>query len=168
MKYKAKVELNDYDTRSLIDEIAAAGIPITGVHSGSGQLIIETPVPLSSEELNALKEVVSNHEPIWFEWIEDGNSRREKVISCEEVDSITAHRIRRIIGGTDPIQEQMKVLRLSLYAHEIRLQVLEGKNPGAENIALAETITSQLLALNAQIEAIRAEGKAFKELKGWS
>lgn len=169
MRYKAKVpDLNEFDTRILQDEIAAAGIPVKGVHPGNGQLVIETPGTLTPEELTALRAVVTNHEPIWFEWTENGVARREKVMSGEEVDSVTSHRIRRVIGGTDPVQTQLRDLRRAAYAHEIRLQVLEGKNPSAEHIALANAITEQLLALNAQIEVIRAEGAAFKTARGWS
>lgn len=87
------------------------------------------------------------------------------VLTAADVDVVTAKRIRALIGGVDPIQEQLKGLRQVAWAEHVKA------NPGDFSQAdqdKASTIIAASLTLNEQIEAIRAEGKAFKQSKGWA
>lgn len=91
--------------------------------------------------------------------------------SASEIDLVTAYRIRQLICPTSTdieiqMQEEAKVARIAKWAMEIRMQVLEGKSPSATDIATANIITTQMLAINAQIETIRTEGTSYKTTNG--
>lgn len=169
MRYPYPVaKIDDYDITALSKEIAAAGLAgLRAVHIGGSFVVAEFSVALTPQEETTLLGVFLAHTPTWLTWTENGVTKKEAVRCADDVDRVTGQRIRKVIGGQDPLQTQLKQLRLVAYAHEIRLQAIEGKNPSAESVALAEAITAQSLAINTQIEAIRAEGTAFNAAKGW-
>ncbi len=99
-------------------------------------------------------------------------------LSAKAVDYITAFRIRQVISTViyatsedtiiAQIQDQLKVIRQSLWSHEIRMQNLEFKSsvitvaPSSADLITAQTIATQMLALNITIETIRTEGTNYK------
>lgn len=92
-------------------------------------------------------------------------------VSCAaDVDRITADRIRALIGGIDPIQEQLKQLRLGVWSQYAADHATwpDGTTIAQDDKTSAAAILTAGQALNAQIEALRAEGKAFKASRGWT
>ena len=166
MRYKSKIiDHKNYDPLTLREEAASAGIPIQSLFIGSGQIVIEVPSQLTEQEVVALRDVITGHAPIWFEWTKNGVTYKEMVRCAEDVDKVTSRRIRDLIGGNDPIQEQLKVLRMSLFAHDV---ALFPNDYTSEQQTQAAVIRAQMLATNTQIEVIRTEGQTFKASKGWT
>lgn len=166
MRYVYKVKsIDDFDLKLLGRQIQEAGLPLGGLHAGCGSLVMAMSAVLDRTEKLLLDSVIRDHAPVWFSWTdEDGQMRKDKVSSVEDVDRITGMRIRNSVGGHDPVQEQMKLLRLAVWAQDVQL------NP-TEYSAVEKTRAAQIrqTVLNAhnRIEAIRQEGKSFKTSHGW-
>lgn len=166
MRYVYKLKsIDDYDLNLLSRQIQEAGLLLGGLHAGCGAIVAVVNAVFDKSEKLILDSVIRDHAPIWFSWTnEDGQARKEKVSSAEDVDRITGMRIRNSVGGYDPVQEQMKLLRLAVWAQDVQL------NP-TDYSAFEKTRVAQIrqAVLNAhnRIEAIRQEGKSFKTSKGW-
>lgn len=124
----------------------------------SADQAITLDVPDEADEA-AVAAVVAAHDPAAAPMFQG-----EYVASAAQVDAITARRIRAAIGGADPVQEQLKQLRLSTWADYVLGHQTDFT---AEDVARAQGIVTAALALHAAIEAIRAEGRAFKQARGW-
>ncbi|KKU25670.1 MAG: hypothetical protein UX37_C0016G0014 [Microgenomates group bacterium GW2011_GWA2_46_16] len=157
-------DITNYDIDQLAQEIRSAGLDVQAIHSGNGVLLFEFQAAIADAEKPILQNIVSSHSPTWFEWTENEQLKRHKVKCAEDVDKLTAMRIRNLIGGSDPIQEQLKQIRLSLWAHDVQLH---SNDYLQADIDMAAQIRNQMLTINTNIEAIRNEGKDFKTGKGW-
>lgn len=167
--YPCKVaDVNAYDLPLLVKELNTAGLPALEIHIGASVLLIEMSRAITAQEKDTLSSAVAIHSPTWFTWTENGQTVREKVRCAEDVDRLTAQRIRGIVSGYDSIQEQLKQLRLTCWALNARVKVLEGQAISAADTTMANAITVQMIAVNASIESVRQEGKTFKILHNWS
>ena len=88
----------------------------------------------------------------------------QPVRSAVDVDVVTASRIRSLIGGVDPIQEQLKYLRLVIWAQWVNAHPTDFTEADKSK---ADTIISTSLALDSKIEKIRAEGTLYKKNNKW-
>src|SRR5574337_62805 len=158
-RYSRRVsDIRDYDLVLLTQEVITAGLPVENIYAGTGLLLFEFPGALTDQEKTTLQDVIIAHAPILFTWTENGVTRSEQVHCAEDVDRITARRVRAFIGGIEPIQEQLKQLRLSLWAHETRIKVLEGATVSSADQTAASNLTSLMLLTHSLIEGIRTEG----------
>ena len=92
------------------------------------------------------------------------------VYDAPTVDAVTAARIRRAVGGADPIQEQLKQLRLALvhtYAVD-HAQWPDGTPVNDQEKADARAFLMAARQGHQTIERLRAEGRAMKGCKGWA
>jgi len=165
-RYRMQVpDIEAYDIQLLQAEIAQAGLAVVGVYIGSSQLIIEVPELLSASERDILRGILTSHLPIWFTWVERGATLRQKVSCAEDVDRITAMRIRGLFGdGMDPVQGQLRavtVLIMSLYKNIATATSLGDLKTQAQADA------SQWMALFNRRQQIIQEGKDFKQLQGF-
>lgn len=164
-KTLAVSNIHNYDIPVLQQELVGAGIPITAIHKGSGAIVFEFSESPTEGQITSLQTIVTNHTPDTFTWTGDnGESRSECVRCAEDVDRLTGRRIRGTIGGQDPVQEQLKQLRLALWS--VIVQLHPSNYTQAERDTAAQ-IEIDLLAINTEVEAIRLEGKNYKTSKGW-
>lgn len=156
--YKVK-DINNFDRLALLNELAEAKIPIIDVHIGNGMVVFEMSINPDFALKTALKTVVDNHKPKWFKWEAGRNKHKRIVRNSEDIDRITSARIRNEVGGDDPMQTQLKILREYTTALDVRL------NPSdftPSQIIRAQKAISRGRNLNLKIENIRKEGKTFK------
>lgn len=111
---------------------------------------------LTESHIAALKAVLAAHDstPIMFQG--------EQVWDAASVDAVTVKRIMAVAGD---INSQIKSLRLAVWAEHVKGN---GNAFGQADKDKADAIIAASLALNTQVEAIRAEGVAFKQSKGWA
>lgn len=107
-------------------------------------------------QIDAIKTALAAHDstPITFQGAQ--------VWDAASVDAVTVKRIAAIAGD---INSQIKALRLAVWAEHVKGN---GNAFGQDDKDKADTIIAASLALNTQVEAIRAEGIAFKQSKGWA
>lgn len=82
--------------------------------------------------------------------------------SAQEVDVITAQRIRDLYGSVD---EELKSLRQAIYSVFVLSAPQWAPNPKEKSKALK--IGDELLDKHMIIESYISEGKNFKKSKGW-
>lgn len=114
------------------------------------------PDSLTQAQKDAINQVVYAHvytAPATYNGIE--------VWSAATVDAVTVKRIEGIAGD---INSQLKALRLAVWAQHVKSN---GNAFGQADKDKADAIIATSLAMNAQIEAIRAEGIALKQSKGF-
>ena len=99
-----------------------------------------------------------------FKWTEPDKAGTEKVTSAEKVDKVTAMRIRKFIGSSSPMDEQLKQLRLSAFAQDVKR---DPSTYSAEEITQADAIINESRELNSKVEEIRKQGRGFKIKVGW-
>lgn len=103
------------DLATLKQKMASAGVNVLDINLGNGALILQTPDDLTATQKTAIDAIVSTHAPMNFTWMEGGRQRKAMVRTREDVDRITAMRIRSLHGDDDPIQAQIKVLTVLLF-----------------------------------------------------
>ncbi len=152
-------DIKAFDRPTLLNELTEAKLPIVDLHIGNGLIVFEMETSLDTDLKTALKTTVDNHKPSWFTWSAGKNKYKRVVRNNEDMDRITSSRIRAEIGGDDPVQNQLKVMREYVTALDIQL------NPSRftpVQVRMAAKAISRGRSLNLQIEGIRQEGKAFK------
>ncbi len=166
MRYVYRVKsLDDFDLNLLGRQIQETRLPYGDLHAGCGAIMVVINAVLDRTEKLLLDSVIRDHAPVWFSCTdEDGSVRQEKVNCAEDVDRITGMRIRKSVGGHDPVQEQMKLLRLAVWAQDVQLNPTD--YTAAEKTKAVQT-RQTVLNSHSRIEAIRQEGKSFKASKGW-
>lgn len=166
MKYLYPVtDINNYDLDLLAQEIKSAGLSIQAIHSGNGVLIFEFQVALTDAEKTVMQGIVTAHSPVWFEYAGEGLvPSRHKVKCAEDVDRLTGMRIRSLIGGQDPIQEQLKLVTDMLRG--VVLDMLAATSLADLKTLLSNRIQEYKNFLDKR-ETIIQQGKDFKTGKGW-
>lgn len=165
MKYLYPVtDINNYDLDLLAQEIRSAGLFIQAIHSGNGVLIFDFQNALTDAEKPVIKTIITNHSPTWFEYIDGLVPSRHKVKCAEDVDRLTGMRIRSLIGGQDPIQEQLKLVTDMLRG--VVLDMLAATSLADLKTLLSNRIQEYKNFLDKR-ETIIQQGKDFKTGKGW-
>lgn len=152
-------DVGQYSYRKLKEGAVKAGLPIDEVYVGSGMLVFEFRRSLTEDEKTALATVIAGHRPLRFVWTSDGGRHSQIVGTAEDVDRITAMRIRSLFGGEDPVQEQLKMLTELLSGLFDDIQSATDINDLRAKAALRIASYEKLLAARAKI--VR-EGREFK------
>lgn len=161
MRYFYPVEnIFEIDMSSLSQSISEAGVAAT-VHIGNGVVLVETREELPSSDKTILDSLIQAHKPTFYEWTDsNGQVFKSKVRTIEDVNRLTAQRIRQCVGGEgDPVQEQLKLMRKFLWALDVQV------NPGdytLDQFAKATAIRSDFLGLHDKVEQVVQDGKTFK------
>lgn len=165
MRYAKSVsDVFSYDIPVLEKTLISNGLPIVAIHTGNSALIFDFSRVLTSGEKTTLNSTFSSYTPINYTWVQNGKQMQAKCSCAEDVDRITARRIRDFIGGHSSSDEQLKKLRRSVWALHVKA------NQGSfsqQDIDAATTVINTMLFEENIIEAIKIEGVNFKASKGW-
>ena len=156
-------DINNYDIDLLAQEIRSAGLELQAIHVGNGVLIFEFVAAITDVEKPVLKNIVSSHNPTWFEYTEDNQIKRHKIRCAEDIDRITAMRIRNLLGGIDAVQEQLK---LSTQMLKGIFQDINNATSFADLKARFQTSIGNYQSFLSNRDSIIQQGKDFKTKKG--
>lgn len=158
------IDINNYALDMLAQETRNAGLNAQAIHSGNGVLLFEFEAAINDAEKLTLQNIVSSHSPAWFEWTENNQRKRHKVKCAEDIDRLTAMRIRNLLGGNDAVQEQLKLLTQML--KEIYQNVQAATSLADLKTRFQTNLTSYQSFLTDR-DSIIQQGKDFKTGKGW-
>lgn len=149
-------DINSYDIDLLAQEIRLGGLPLQAIHIGNGVLVFEFQDALTETEKTVMQGIIANHRPTWFE--------KSKVNCAEDVDKITAMRIRNLMGDDDPIQGQMA--KLTMLIEGIYSSINAAASLAEIKTGLTDILQQHRPFLDMRRTIIQ-EGKTFKTGKGW-